>query len=31
MEEINWKTGEDLETVCGGRHMKDEHQRGESI
>lgn len=28
-EETNWKT-KDLETVCEGRHEKDEHQRGES-
>lgn len=26
--EINGKTEEDLETVCGGTHKKDEHQSG---
>lgn len=25
------KTEEDLETVCEGRHEKDEHQRGEHL
>lgn len=28
IEGINGKTEEDLETVCGGTHKKDEHQSG---
>lgn len=24
--ETSWMTKEDLERVCGGRHVKDEHQ-----